>query len=475
MVEEKSTTIYHDYVKESESIADLSWWGLVDGNDDNDDDDDKLLDEVVEAILSQTPHLVSQGLLQTPTSFGSPTAKSTGHSAQTSSSFSKEEQLETPRNTLLSTKTPTFSENVRNLMHQLDHQLRFTPKEDGPTVPKPCSAQVTPAEGHYRDEGAASLRRNDTTMTSEHAESNAHNVSVLSLTENIVPTDMATTTSSAQPEDDFHPSRKAGQPELVSFVRGQNHQSIYTETALQRSAAEEREATRQWARETRETVEKWVEKQRALVQCDRRSAIKEAESLVETQKAAQDQAVADVVARLRREIDAVSTQHRALERILGDIIQHQATKIAELEGACQGSERHQHLDTTGTPDDDTKCVSPSTRELSPRSHDPPGTIGSFSTEEEMDSVRSRREIQTFRDGRKIVRYRNGAEREYLEDGTRIVRYANGDEAEVSPEGVVAYFHYAEEVSLAPLPLPHLCFCTDAFFVRRQRTYASPTE
>ena len=48
------------------------------------------------------------------------------------------------------------------------------------------------------------------------------------------------------------------------------------------------------------------------------------------------------------------------------------------------------------------------------------------------------------DGRRLVKFRNGTEREYLPDGTLITRYTNGDvKTEGGKDKIVIYWHDAE--------------------------------
>jgi len=171
---------------------------------------------------------------------------------------------------------------------------------------------------------------------------------------------------------------------------------------LLQQVRQERETTHEWVSAVRASVENWVEEQRKLIACERKHAVERAAQL---------------------------------------LIQEQATKIKLLEAKLHQPNAGVH--TSQTPQVDIKTQ----RQL----HD-----DSFFAEMDQHEsptlphlpkskpVRCKREYTSLSNGRKLVKFRNGSEREYSPDGSLTTRYINGDFKAHSSDGTVVYWHAKEE-------------------------------
>ena len=267
--------------------------------------------------------------------------------------------------------------------------------------------------------------------------------------------------------------------------------------SLLHEAACERYAATQWAKETRESVEQWVNRQRELVQKQRQVHKRSDDAKLRARRNVDDDRLSAIQARWKNDLDSVRAQHSAIESVLRGVIQDQAVQISRLSDGVSNSvhqqqeqqqqqqqrqqqrhwqyqQRRQYSGEVMTPSPidrlampvsmspRVRILDPPYKEESPQPKDPPVACSDSSTgtNREMDPPpgdnstdcvstyhRSNREIHTFGDGRKVVKYRNGAEKEYYPDGTRTTRFANGDVSTVHYDGSTSYFYSEHQVRL----------------------------
>lgn len=214
---------------------------------------------------------------------------------------------------------------------------------------------------------------------------------------------------------------------------------------LLREVRKEREATHEWVKAVQESVNKWVQEQRVLIECERKHALERAAGQLSCKpnlrKASEKNKALDVTVSL------------SAEKNLYDIITSQAKKIEELEIRLNGEKS-------------LELLPPAIK--TPRYSQIPGSQGNSEAEkffhamENHESptlphilpsqVRAQREYLTTEDGRRLVKFRNGTEREYLPDGTLITRYTNGDvKTEGGKDKIIIYWHDAERTKQTSFP------------------------
>lgn len=199
---------------------------------------------------------------------------------------------------------------------------------------------------------------------------------------------------------------------------------------LLREARKQREATDEWVKAVQESVDRWVHEQRLLIEIERRQA---------RERALQQ--------------DSSPTRVAPAERNLHIIIDQQARKIEELESRFVTKKAsHAPIPVLKTP----RYV----KESDPQRSDSDRKF--FEMVEELESptlphivgkqVRPKREYYTLTNGRRIVKFRNGSEREYQSDGALVTRYPNGDiKTERKTDKIVIYWHEAEQTKQTILP------------------------
>jgi hypothetical protein len=196
---------------------------------------------------------------------------------------------------------------------------------------------------------------------------------------------------------------------------------------LLREVRMEREATNEWVKAVRTSVDKWVNEQRLLIDCERKQAMERA-----------------ATTKVRREkTGPVPFKEGKLQVI----IHKQAQQIEELESRLAQTTLQKKKSPTATSALET-----------PRYSQTIPAVGSqdsfFASIEQQESptlphlpqkqVHAKREYATTKDGRRLITFRNGTEREYLSDGTIITRYRNGDVKTEGADNSVIYWHHDEE-------------------------------
>ena len=210
---------------------------------------------------------------------------------------------------------------------------------------------------------------------------------------------------------------------------------------LLREARKQREATDEWVKAVQDSVDQWVQEQRLLIEIER--------------KQARDRSLRQGATQTSRETPAkkMGDVSVATDRNLYVIIDKQAKKIKELESRF-GSEKPSHAPTPALKTPRYVNISGPQRSDSDRKF--------FDMVEDLESptlphiankqIRPKREYITLENGRRIVRFRNGSEREYLSDGTLITRYPNGDvKTESKLDDIVIYWHEAERTKQTIFP------------------------
>ena len=210
---------------------------------------------------------------------------------------------------------------------------------------------------------------------------------------------------------------------------------------LLRETRKQREATDEWVKAVQEYVDRWVHEQRLLIEIERKHALERALQ--------QHSSPTSRVAPVKTEGD-VSV---AGKRSLYSVIDQQARKIEELEYRfVTETASHAPIPALKTPRH--VQISDPLRRDSDRKF--------FDTVEELESpalphvvckqVRPKREYSTLTNGRRIIKFRNGSEREYLSDGTLVTRYSNGDiKTERKMDKIVIYWHDAEQTKQTSMP------------------------
>ena len=210
---------------------------------------------------------------------------------------------------------------------------------------------------------------------------------------------------------------------------------------LLREVRKEREATNEWVKAVQESVDVWVQEQRLLIECERKHAFERARQHRPVRQVAPENQVVD------------SSVSQAAEQKLLHVIEHQAKKIEELQSRLAAEKALE----TRVPVLKT-----------PRYSQIPGSQESASSKKFFDmvekhesptlphlvhkEVRPKREYMTLQDGRRLVKFRNGTEREYLPDGTLITRYPNGDvKTEGGKDKIVIYWHDKEKTKQTIFP------------------------
>jgi hypothetical protein len=225
-------------------------------------------------------------------------------------------------------------------------------------------------------------------------------------------------------------------------------------------AYNERQSARDWAQAMKESVKKWVYGQRALIELERKQA---AEKIVERDRA-EIQDMEDALEKLERDLNAANLNHQAVERKLQDIIQHQANTISALEKRLEEKQSQLPspdsifnvpmmnafgLTAFGQLSSRPTNLSPPSEQMRNQRIDPPASATSSETHSHLfaspEASRGQdRRLHSTSDGRRILKYRNGAEKEIQSDGSIIIRYINGDSKTVVGD-VISYYHAAEKV------------------------------
>ena len=210
---------------------------------------------------------------------------------------------------------------------------------------------------------------------------------------------------------------------------------------LLREARKQREATDEWVKAVQDSVDQWVNEQRLLIDIERRQA--------------RDRALQQGSSPTSRETPVKTIGHVSVasQRNLYVIIDQQAKKIKELElRFAKEKASHAPIPALKTP----RYVQIS----DPQRSDSDSRF--FDMVEELESptlphivnkqVRPKREYLTLESGCRVIKFRNGSEREYLSDGTLITRYPNGDvKTESQLDSIVTYWHAAEQTKQTIFP------------------------
>ena len=231
-----------------------------------------------------------------------------------------------------------------------------------------------------------------------------------------------------------------------------------------REAYSERQSAREWAQAMQKSVQRWIKEQRNLIHLERKQA---AETVSEKSRS-EIQVLRDAVTSSVHDFDIATLNHQNIVQNLKDIIQVQAKTISSLEKNTKEPVSQQDrpypdsknapiMNTYGpinivdcqssTPDDFLSL----SKQFKNSGLDPPGSDSSTQSEPQSchyvssgTSGNQSREVRTTADGRRILKYRNGAEKEIRSDGTCTIRYSNGDTKSVAGD-VTSYYHATEKV------------------------------
>jgi uncharacterized protein len=222
----------------------------------------------------------------------------------------------------------------------------------------------------------------------------------------------------------------------------------------------ERQSARDWAQDMKKSVIKWICEQRALIELERKHAV---ENTVKLDRA-ETQDMEDALEKLERDLNAANLNHHAVERKLQDIIQYQAKAISVLEKRLEEKQSQRSspdsffdapmmnafgLTTFDLPSSRATNLSPPSEQMRNLRKDPPASTTSsgnhFRFFESPEAFRGQdQRVHSTSNGRRIVKYRNGAEKEIQSDGSIIIRYVNGDSKTINGD-VITYYHAAEKV------------------------------
>jgi flagellar hook protein FlgE len=231
-----------------------------------------------------------------------------------------------------------------------------------------------------------------------------------------------------------------------------------------REAYSERQSAREWAQAMQKSVQRWIKEQRNLIHLERKQA---AETVSEKSRS-EIQVLRDAVTSSVHDFDIATLNHQNIVQNLKDIIQVQAKTISSLEKNTKepvSQQDHPYPDSKNAPMMNTygpvnivDCQSSTpvdflslSKQFKNSRLDPPGSDSS--TQSELQSCHyvssetsgnQSREVRTTADGRRILKYRNGAEKEIRSDGTCTIRYSNGDTKSVAGD-VTSYYHATEKV------------------------------
>jgi T-complex protein 10 C-terminus len=207
-------------------------------------------------------------------------------------------------------------------------------------------------------------------------------------------------------------------------------------------ARKQREATDEWIRAVRQSVEIWVHEQRLQIECERKQAleraIQEARVVVSREKS---------IERTEDIFDSAALQEKLI-----DLIEKQGKKIEELESKFDAVKaldmKSSNLQTPYFQQRESRLSESAQKFFRDiENHESPTLPHLPRTE-----IRPQRDYIALKNGRRVIQFRNGTEREYLPDGTIITRYTNGDvKTEEANNGIVTYWHHEEQTKQTTFP------------------------
>jgi hypothetical protein len=207
-------------------------------------------------------------------------------------------------------------------------------------------------------------------------------------------------------------------------------------------ARKQREATDEWIKAVRHSVEIWVHEQRLQIECERKQALERAiqEARIVMSRENPKYPREDL-------IDSASMQQKII-----DLIEKQGKKIEELESKFEAVKvldfKPSNLQTPHYEQREAKPSESAEKFFHQMENHESPTLPHLPRTE----VRTKRDYIALKDGRRVIQFRNGTEREYLPDGTIITRYTNGDvKTEGANDNIVTYWHHSEQTKQTTFP------------------------
>jgi hypothetical protein len=216
--------------------------------------------------------------------------------------------------------------------------------------------------------------------------------------------------------------------------------------AASRQTELEREAARSWAQAERESVRKWAEDQRNRTNTDTARAnniIVVPRRIAELRECQQRQEEVDdlraTIERLEMDLKHANDRYHKIEIQLKERIQEQTEKANKLEKLL--------MSKTSESSESNWSEKETNKENSRRQNNLAHVKNSKGTKELPRENNRGRTERVLGNGRKIITYGNGTEKEMFPDGTSVIRFLNGDiKMTYENDGVVVYYYATSKVS-----------------------------
>eukprot|EP00978_Attheya_sp_CCMP212_P020096 scaffold57136_cov47-Attheya_sp.AAC.6 len=225
---------------------------------------------------------------------------------------------------------------------------------------------------------------------------------------------------------------------------------IRQEAALRQTELE-REAARSWAQAERESVRKCAEYQRNRINTDTACAnnvIVVPQRVAELRECQQWQEEVDAlratIEKLQVDLKQANDRHHTIELELKERIQEQTERANKLEKLL--------MSKSSEPSETSSREKETTKENSKWQYNLAHVKNSKETKELLRHNNRGRTERVLGNGRKIITYGNGTEKEVFPDGTSVIRFLNGDiKMTYENDGVVVYYYATSKTTHTSYP------------------------